>query len=216
MCCWFANGLNKIVLDLFFNCLVAHLEETVANGVKRVSTNTHDENCDEISLASVCYDILSNPESRYGSQSHAKWLQAWKIEERRYFKREIGNCSGGCTKFVCDGVGIMNHYNIRADPELLKRDEPMRIEMRRFPCCCNGCKTKLLQPITSSYTGPSNTCDFWDVFKCLDGCTWYNDWQIVEIAPKKGKYDTDKDRERRKNTMVGIGWRMSKLVVVGQ
>ncbi|KAL7523541.1 hypothetical protein ACHAWF_000561, partial [Thalassiosira exigua] len=183
------NGLDKTLLDMFFDCLVAHPEE-LQDGVKMVLTNTRDEESALVRLAKVCYDILNDPNRTQGSKSHANRARSRKIDERRYILREEGEASGEGAKFECEkGCGIMSCYNIRADTALLKKDEPMRIAMRRFPCCCAGCcLTKLAELIQTRYSGTSDTCTYWEFFKKADGSTGYNDRPEVEQVRRGGRY----------------------------
>ena len=87
--------------------------------------------------------------------------------------------------------------------------------MRRFPCCCEGCLTKLAEPIETRYTGLSDKCVYWDVFKKNNGETGYNDWKLVEIIPKPKGYKEEDADARKAVTIAGVGKRMAELVEIG-
>ena len=214
------NGIDKTLLDMFFNCLVAHPEE-LQDGVKRVLTHDKDEDGVLVSLADVCYEILNDPDRKNGARSNAHRSKNRKIDERRCFKRKEGAASGDGLKYVCMGFapgeynGLRSHYNIRADPELLGREKPLVIAMRRFPCCCEGCLVKLQEPIETRYSGPSNACIYWEVFKMTCGTKGYNDWKLVTLAPKKKVFKEEHRLARLDVTMNGVGKRMASQVKVG-
>ena len=211
------NGLDKTLLDLFFNCLVAHPEE-LEKDMKRVLTHTRDCSDGEsgvlASLAKTCYDILNDPDRTQGTKSHADRAKHRKINERRYFLRLIGLADKAGVKFVCkgfekgEGEGLGSHYNLRADPELLN-DGQIRLAARRFLCYCHGCLEKLKEPIATRYTGASNTCIYYDIFKGA------NDWKIIDIVENPKGFNADDAQESKANVLQTIGWRMKEDVKVG-
>ena len=84
--------------------------------------------------------------------------------------RPEGVSSGEDLKYVCYGFkkddGIRSNYHLCADPELVEADHrPNVIAMRRFPCFCASCVSKMMEPIETRYTGPSDTCIYWEIFK---------------------------------------------------
>ena len=126
-------------------------------GVSAVETHDRDEQ-GIVSLAEVCHNILSDPERMYGSSSHAQRSKNRKINERRYFVCPEGVSSGEGLKYVCHRFGkddgIRSNYHLRANPELVEADHrPNVIAMRRFPCFCTSCVSKMVEPIETRYTG---------------------------------------------------------------
>ena len=55
------NGFDKTILDLFFDCLVGH-PGVLVDRMKIVITHTQEENDTLVSLAQICYDIISHPD----------------------------------------------------------------------------------------------------------------------------------------------------------
>ena len=138
-----------------------------------------------------------------------------KIDERRYFVRQVGTSSGEGLKYVCKGFkkgcGLRAHYHIRADPELVEKcKSPNRIAMRRFPCFCPFCLEKLKEPIETRYTGPSNTCMYWEIFEGA------NDWKLIALEPKPKVYRKEDDLACKEVAMRDIGERMASQTKVGQ
>ena len=71
------------------------------------------------------------------------------------------------------GNGIKFHYNFRFERALKQW-----FAYRRIPCSCAGCRAKLREPIATRYSGPSNTCHLWEIFKWKDDSgTGLNDWR---------------------------------------
>lgn len=70
--------------------------------------------------------------------------------------------------------------------------------------------------IGTRYVGPCNTYVYWDFFPMDDGGTsWYNDWRVVDIIPKRKRYREEDDHQVRKVvTIWGIEWTMANQVVV--
>ena len=64
------NGVDKVLLDLFFNCLVENLEE-LAEGTTYVLTHTRGDGKGRVSLAKVCYDIINDIDRTRGAKSHS-------------------------------------------------------------------------------------------------------------------------------------------------
>ena len=215
-----ANGHDKTLLDRFFNNLVANPEE-LTEGVKQVLTHDRDSEGGLVSLSQTCFEILSNPDRRYGAKSHRDRSKNRYFDERRYLRRNIGAASGEGLKYVLKGFqsgehnGVRAHYNFRADPELLGSDKQICIAVRRFACYCAGCKEKLSQPISCRYSGASKTCIYWDVFKIPDKEEGYNDWKIIDIVPRKKGFNEDDRVARLEVTMMGVGKRMADQVAIG-
>ena len=212
------SGLDKTLLALFFDCLTTN-PEALLDGIWRVHTYERDEN-GLVSLAEICHEILSDPSRRYGSDSNSRRAAVRKIDERRYFIRPEGASSKVGVKFVCGkfpkGDGIRSNYHIRADPELAKKDErPNVIAIRRFPCFCKFCVKKMQEPIETRYSGASDTCIYWEVFKRADGKTGYNDWKLISLKPKPKEYVEEDDLDRIEVAVNDIGRRMSSQMVVG-
>lgn len=212
-------GLDKSLLDLFFNCLVANPEELI-DGLKRVEAHDWDDN-GLVSLAEVCHKILSDPDRTYGSSSNSRRANR-KINEKRYLVRPPGKASNEGLKYICDprcfqkGDGVRSNYHARADVELLSKDmRPNLIAMRRFPCFCKGCVDKMAEPVESRYKGPCNTCIYWQIFKKTGEEVGYNDWKIVTLVPKPNGYVEDDDLDRLEVAMKSIGERMSSQIRVG-
>jgi len=211
------GGLDKTVLDIFFDCLVAN-PEALVEGLQRVET--HDRTEDGlVSLAEVCHRILSDECRKYGSVSNSNRAKNRKIKERRYFVRPEGVGSGKGVKYICDGFskgdGIRSNYHIVADPELVRTGErPNCIAMRRFPCFCDACVEQLKRPIDTRYTGTNRNCEYWEIFEREDG-TSYNDWKIIDLKPKPKEYKEEDDLNRLEVTVRNIGCIMASQIYVG-
>ena len=66
-----------------------------------------------------------------------------------------------------------------------------------------------MEPIATRYTGPSNMCIYWDIFKKGDGKTGYNDWKLISLLPKPKLYKDEDDLEALEVAVRGIGRRMA-------
>ena len=73
-------------------------------------------------------------------------------------------------------MGVLGHYNYRADPELQKPGRNRVIAVRRLACACDACKAQLMKPITQRYKA-YDTCAYHGVFE-----RW-NDWKTIELKP---------------------------------
>ena len=98
---------------------------------------------------------------------------------------------------------------------LLRRISPFRITVQRFSCCYQGCLDKFSEPIATRYTGCSDTCVYWEVFKKSDGLSGYNDWKVVDVVPKPKKYVEEDALARNEGTAWGMGRVMATQVKVG-
>ena len=100
--------------------------------MKRVDYHDRDED-GLVSLAEVCYKILSDEDRRHGSVSYKNRAKNNKIDERRYFVRPKGVASASGVKFEInrrewdEGDGIRSNYHLLADPELIQDREPQYI-----------------------------------------------------------------------------------------
>ena len=119
------NGVDKTLLDLFFSCLVAHPEE-LEQGMKKVATHVKVEGGEDVSLASVCLDILNDHSHIHGAKSHSNKSRKRVIDEKRYFKREVDEAPGSGAKFKAVGFreneakcSLLFMYNLWADPQLI-------------------------------------------------------------------------------------------------
>ena len=120
-----------------------------------------------------------------------------------------------CHRFEKDD-GICSNYHLRANPELLEADHrPNVIAMRRFPCLCASCVSKMMEPIETRCTGPSDTCIYWEIFKKPDGISGYNDWKLIKLKPKDKVYNEEDDIAQLKISTHQIGVRMADQVKVG-
>ncbi|KAL7546848.1 hypothetical protein ACHAWF_010174 [Thalassiosira exigua] len=205
------NGVDKSLLDMFFDCLVSTPEGRV-NDVKTVLTHDRDEDGNVVRLSEVALDILNDPDRTHGAKGGKNRAKNRKILERRYFERLVGAAGGEGVRYMCRVVGkIKMCYHIRADPEL----PALQVAMRRFPCCCAGCLAKLDKPIETRYAGASRTCTYWEFFKKEDGQSGYNDWTVVTLEPRTNGYVEEDVLERKAATVRGIGRMMADQVIVG-
>ena len=75
------------------------------------------------------------------------------------------------------GNGLKFYYSFRFERALSRW-----FAYRRIPCSCEGCQKKLDGPISTRYTGPSNTCDLWKIFEKKDGSgEGLNDWKLARF-----------------------------------
>ena len=74
----------------------------------------------------------------------------------------------------------------------------------------------MMEPTATRYTGPSNMCIYWDIFKKGDGKTGYNDWKLISLLPKPKLYKEEDDLEALEVAVCGIGRRMADQMHVGR
>ena len=72
-----------------------------------------------------------------------------------------------------------------------------------------------MEPIETRYTGPSDTCIYWEIFKKPDGISGYNDWKLIKLKPKDKVYKEEDDIAQLKISTHHIGVRMVDQVKVG-
>ena len=191
--------------------------------MKKVATHVKVEGGEDVSLASVCLDILNDHSHIHGAKSHSNKSRKRVIDEKRYFKREVDEAPGSGAKFKAVGFreneakcSLAFMYNLRADPQLiLFYSGKMVIAIR--PCMCAGCKKKLEEPIETRYIGKCDTCIYWKIFKKRDGQSGYNDWMIIELVPDHSKgFDEQDFQEMKEFNLETFGYRMSLSIRIGR
>ena len=68
----------------------------------------------------------------------------------------------------------------------------------------------MMEPIASRYTGPSNMCIYWDIFKKGDEETGYNGWKLISLLLKPKLYREADELEpwRLLCMALGDGWQI--------
>ena len=75
------------------------------------------------------------------------------------------------------GNGMKFHYNFRFERALENW-----FAYRRIPCSCDGCFSKLQEPMDTRYKGPCDTCILWKIFEKKDGSgKGLNDWGMARF-----------------------------------
>ena len=64
------NGFDKTILDMFFGCLILDHPAVLVDVTKCVMAHTQEENGTRVSLAQVCYGILSNQDQSQDAGSN--------------------------------------------------------------------------------------------------------------------------------------------------
>ena len=175
------------------------------------------------SLADTCFDILNSDERTRGAKNYYGRTKTRKIFERRYHKRGVNQAPPSGAKWVARKTdfrneprnGIRTKYNLRADPELIRKYGENVIAMRRFPCACKGCQDKLKLPIDERYAGPCDTCEYWVLFEKEDGSGGYNDWEIIHLDKKANDFVEEDFAESNMFTLETLSTAMSHIVMDG-
>ena len=96
------SGIDKTLLDLFFDCLVENPEGFV-DGVGRVQTHDRDED-GLVSLAEICHSILSDLSCRHGLEINSRRAARRKINKRRYFVCPVGEATKKGVEYICNTI----------------------------------------------------------------------------------------------------------------
>ncbi len=98
--------------------------------------------------------------------------------------------------------GIGCHYCFVGDPLL-----GIKMVAWCFFCGCQGCRNKQSNPnITTRYSGPSDNCKYWSIFK-IDETRGWNDTRIISFNQTKGC-----DNEEVEETFVATLKELAKTI----
>jgi hypothetical protein len=186
---------------------------------KRMSAESMTETASK-SLAFEAQRLLSL-DSRIngvkGDKKHGKREANATLKQRHYHVQNPEDVEFENLKFnpvdLPEGIGVMQCYNIRADPDLGLG----RIALRRIPCACTGCLVQLSkpwQPNVAAAEQPryqTGNCELAPIF--ADGL---NDWHITDVKQKTGEEgELDELEEANLTLLGGIATRMAERVVDG-
>jgi hypothetical protein len=211
------NATDKTYLGRMM-CLTGTPEAN--DSEKRMSAESMTETASK-SLAVEAQRLLSL-DSRIngvkGDKKHAKRQASATLKQRHYHVQDPDDLEFENLKFqpvdLPAGIGVMQCYNIRADPDLGLG----KIALRRIPCACHGCQGQLAKPWQPNVAAseqprykPGN-CELAPIF--ADGL---NDWHIADVKQETGDDGGDLDEidEANSRLLVGIATRMAERVIDG-
>ena len=212
------NATNKKYLASMM-CMTGTPESN--DSKKRMATESMTETASK-SLAVEAQRLLSL-DSRIqgvkGDKKHAKRESDSILKQRHYHVQDPDNVEFANWKFkpvdLPEGIGVMQCYNIRADPDLGLG----KIALRRIPCACRGCRDQLAkpwQPNVAQSEQPrykTGNCDLAPIF-----AGGLNDWHITDVRQVTGEDDGEQEDELEEvnsRLLGGIATRMAERVSEG-
>jgi hypothetical protein len=191
------------------------------NSQNRMATESMTETASK-SLAIEAQRLLSL-DSRIqgvkGDSKHAKREANATLKHRHYHVQDPDDVEFLNLKFkpvdLPDGIGVMQCYNIRADPDLGLG----QIALRRIPCACAGCLAQLekpWQPNVAASEQPrykTGNCELAPIFR-----DDLNAWHITYVRQETGEDSSgelDELEEANSRLLGGIATRMAERVTDG-
>mmetsp|Transcript_22912 Transcript_22912/g.76909 ORF Transcript_22912/g.76909 Transcript_22912/m.76909 type:complete len:368 (+) Transcript_22912:205-1308(+) len=130
-----------------------------------------------------------------GKEMNSKRIDNAKVKSYTFERYDEEDVTHRSTKkevrwLTARGDGLMNQYNMRADPDL----GIGYIALRRAPCVCAPCLEQLKKPWVPSEPktqqpryARNTECALWPVFEGA------NDWKVVQLVDAKGAGDAAED-----------------------
>jgi len=148
-----------------------------------------------------------------GGPKHKKREASARLKMRHYHIQNDDDVKYKFSKYVADSLpksaGVLQLYNVRADPDL----GVGTVAMRRIPCGCTACTKQLdhdwVREIHDAKNQPryatASDCKYTTI---LEG---FNDWFIVKLKSVKAT-DTDSNKGAQKVLLADLSVQMAELV----
>ena len=178
------DGINGVDKSFLGGCMCLIGTPEANDSEKRMNAASMTENASS-SLAQECARLCSTDNRMTGLKGdvkHAKRESNARVKRRHYHVQDDDAIKFKNTKYKAVNFpkdkGVMQCYNVRADPDLGLG----KIAMRRIPCACTACREQLksewIPNIDEEKQPRYATAEDCKYDKVLHG---FNDWTIADL-----------------------------------